>query len=92
MVDSKTLVIGLLGEKNQKMETDVINEIQNIGGNTLVIADKGADINFESDLPELVRGVLYMPVLQLMAYHRSISYGLDPDKPRNLTSVVRLNF
>jgi len=29
-------------------------------------------------------------VLQLLAYHRSVSKGLDPDAPRNLDAVVKL--
>jgi glutamine---fructose-6-phosphate transaminase (isomerizing) len=30
-------------------------------------------------------------VLQLMAYYRSLSKGLNPDRPTNLTAVVKLN-
>ena len=30
-------------------------------------------------------------MLQLMAYHRSVGKGLDPDRPRNLDAVVFLN-
>ena len=91
MVDANTLVIGLRGENAQKFETDVVEDVAHIGGKTLTLAEENADINFNSGIPELVRGVLYLPVLQLMAYHRAVSYGLNPDKPRNLTSVVRLD-
>jgi glutamine---fructose-6-phosphate transaminase (isomerizing) len=42
-------------------------------------------------LPETVRNVLYLPVLQLLAYHRSLAKGLNPDRPNNLEAVVRLN-
>jgi predicted deacetylase len=43
------------------------------------------------DIPELVRGVLYLPVLQLMAFYRSVAKGLNPDRPANLTAVVKLD-
>jgi glucosamine--fructose-6-phosphate aminotransferase (isomerizing) len=35
--------------------------------------------------------VLYLPVLQLMAYYRSIGKGLDPDRPHNLSKVIELD-
>ena len=31
-------------------------------------------------------------VLQLMAYYRSVAKGLNPDRPSNLTAVVKLDF
>jgi glucosamine 6-phosphate synthetase-like amidotransferase/phosphosugar isomerase protein len=42
-------------------------------------------------MPELWRAPLYLPILQLIAYERAMSKGLDPDHPTNLTSVVVLN-
>jgi len=45
----------------------------------------------QSGIPELWRAPLYLPILQLIAYERAISKGLDPDNPTNLTSVVVLN-
>jgi glucosamine--fructose-6-phosphate aminotransferase (isomerizing) len=39
-----------------------------------------------------VRGVLYLPILQLMAFYRSSAKGLNPDRPTNLTAVVKLDF
>ena len=48
-------------------------------------------ISYPSGLPWWTQPVLYLPVLQLMAYHRSINKGLDPDRPRNLTAVVELD-
>jgi glucosamine 6-phosphate synthetase-like amidotransferase/phosphosugar isomerase protein len=47
-------------------------------------------VSFGSGLPQGARLPLYLPVLQLLAYHRAVSKGLDPDAPRNLDAVVRL--
>jgi glucosamine--fructose-6-phosphate aminotransferase (isomerizing) len=57
----------------------------------VALAESDADIVFQSEVPESVRGVLYLPVLQLMAFYRSVAKGLNPDRPKNLTAVVQLN-
>jgi glucosamine--fructose-6-phosphate aminotransferase (isomerizing) len=36
--------------------------------------------------------VLYLPVLQLMAYHRAMAKGLNPDEPTHLDAVVKLEW
>jgi glucosamine--fructose-6-phosphate aminotransferase (isomerizing) len=98
MVDDATLVVGLLSDTARDYEEAVLEEMRALGARTLVLTeDKGqkplpADylVYFESGLPEAVRGVLYMPVLQLMAYHRAMYKGLNPDTPAHLSTVVIL--
>ncbi len=41
--------------------------------------------------PNASCNVLYLPVLQLMAYYRSIAKGLNSDRPTHLTAVVTLD-
>jgi glucosamine--fructose-6-phosphate aminotransferase (isomerizing) len=91
MVNEKAVVAGLLSEKNFSHEQTVLSEMQALGGQTVTLAESNADISFESGIPESVRGVLYLPILQLMAFYRSLAKGLDPDRPKNLTAVVQLN-
>jgi glucosamine 6-phosphate synthetase-like amidotransferase/phosphosugar isomerase protein len=31
-----------------------------------------------------------MPLLQLLAYYRSMAHGLNPDRPRNVVMSIRL--
>jgi hypothetical protein len=50
-----------------------------------------ADVSFGSGIPELMRGALYLPALHLVAYYRSMSKGLDPDQPHNLSKVIELD-
>jgi glucosamine--fructose-6-phosphate aminotransferase (isomerizing) len=97
MVDSSTLVVGLLSDAARQAEAQVLREMKQLGATLLVLADndQGLDwadavVSFGSGLPEGARLPLYLPVLQLLAYHRSVSKGLDPDAPRNLDAVVRL--
>ena len=91
MVNQNAVVVGLLSEANGAHEANVLSEMGTLGGVVLSLGEKDADVNFQSDIPESVRGVLYLPVLQLMAFYRSVAKGLNPDKPNHLTSVVQLD-
>jgi glucosamine--fructose-6-phosphate aminotransferase (isomerizing) len=96
MVGASTMVVGLLSQANRAYEGAVLKEVQELGGNTLVLAESAAgsgveaDVPLESDVPEAVRNVLYLPALQLLAFYRAVSKGLDPDQPHNLDAVVKL--
>jgi glucosamine--fructose-6-phosphate aminotransferase (isomerizing) len=90
MVSPSTLLVGLLSDRNRAYETAVLDEMRLLGGRTLSLAECEADIDFESGLAEACRGVLYLPVLQLMAYYRALAKGLNPDTPTNLSAVVQL--
>jgi glucosamine--fructose-6-phosphate aminotransferase (isomerizing) len=91
MVNNKTIVVGLVSESNFSHETAVLNEMHALGGKTLSLGESGTDIPFNSGIPESVRGVLYLPVLQLMAFYRSLAKGLNPDRPTNLVAVIKLD-
>ena len=91
MVTDTAMVIGLLSDINRAHEKAVLNEIHALGGQILSLGESDADITLESGLPEAIRNVLYLPPLQLMAFYRSLSKGLNPDRPKNLTAVVQLN-
>ena len=90
MVDGNTLVVGLLSEAQREYEQAVLSDVRKHGGNTLTVGESQADIEFDSGLPEAVRGFLYLPALQLLAYYRAVSFNLNPDRPRNLSAVVEL--
>jgi glucosamine--fructose-6-phosphate aminotransferase (isomerizing) len=91
MVSPKAAVIGLVSEVNQSQEVKVLEEMRALGGRVLSVGASEADVILSPRLPEAIRNVLYLPVLQLMAYYRAIAKGLDPDKPTNLTAVVELD-
>jgi glucosamine--fructose-6-phosphate aminotransferase (isomerizing) len=61
-----------------------------LGATIVGLGESEADVVFESGIPESGRGVLYLPVLQWMAFYRSLAKGLNPDRPENLTAVVKL--
>jgi len=92
MVNQNAVVVGMLSDKNRIHEAKVLSEMKELGGTVVSLGETEADVCFESGIPESVRGVLYLPVLQLMAFHRSVTKGLNPDRPANLTAVVKLDF
>jgi glucosamine--fructose-6-phosphate aminotransferase (isomerizing) len=92
MVNEKAVVIGLVSEANYSHETAVLHEMHSLGGHTVALGETDTDITFESGIPEPARGVLYLPVMQLTAFYRSLAKGLNPDRPTNLTAVVKLDF
>ena len=91
MVNQNAVVIGMLSDANYLHEVKVLSEMKTLGGTVISIGEQNADIDFKSEIPESVRGVLYLPFLQLMAFYRSVAKGLNPDRPNHLTAVVRLD-
>ncbi len=96
MVGPGSLVVGLIGDTGYEQEVKVLQEMRALGAKVLAIVDtdRGAPADFvvelRTNLSELQRAALQLPVLQLLAYHRSLVKGLNPDRPANLESVVRL--
>ena len=91
MVNGNTMIVGMLSESNAPHERAVLGEMQALGAATLALSESGGQVEFDSGIPEPVRGVLYLPILQLLAFHRSLAKGLNPDRPNNLTAVVQLD-
>ena len=92
MVKESAVVVGMVSEKNTVHEEKVLSEMLAKGASIVSLGETGCTAEFTSGIPENIRGVLYLPVLQWMAYYRSIAKGLNPDKPENLTAVVSLVF
>jgi len=90
MLAASALVIGLRSSLNGEYEASVLEEVKNAGSRLVELAETGADVRLDSGLDEAVRNVLYLPFGQLVAFERALSKGLDPDRPTNLDSVVKL--
>ena len=91
MVTKKTVVVGLLSEKNRIQEQMVLDEMADLGAEIISLGEKDARIVFNSGLDEEITGILNLPILQLMACRRSLAKGLNPDCPNNLSAVVKLS-
>ena len=91
MVNRSALVVGLLSDANGKQEAKVLRDMEALDAQVLSLGESDAMLKLMSNVPESVRGVLYLPVLQLAAFYRSLAKGLNPDRPNNLTAVVKLD-
>jgi glutamine---fructose-6-phosphate transaminase (isomerizing) len=99
IVKPETLIMFLLSEQNYSVECDVLEEIKNLGGTTLLVTNRAdrraraaADFLVELgfDLPEYARLAPHVFAGQFMGLYTGLHKGLDPDRPRNLSRVVVL--
>ena len=90
MVTDTTLLVGFVSEASGDQERAVLSEMKARGTQVLSLAEGDADVAFASGMPEALLNVLYLPVVQLLAFHRSLAKGLNPDRPNNLEAVVML--
>ena len=97
LVNPQSLVVGLLSAEAYAHEYPVLREMGQLGAETLALAPQATTgamtyaVAFDSGLPDWALPVLYLLPLQLLAYYRAISKGLDPDRPRHLQAVVHLD-
>lgn len=95
MIEAGTQVIGLVSPQAEAHEWRVLVEMRAKGATVFALSQGEGDADWRialpGGLPWWTLPVLYLPPLQLMAYHRSRAKGLDPDNPRNLSSVVFLD-
>jgi len=93
-----TLIIGMINSERQNEELSVLRNMKSLGATTLAIVDKipenrtGLDyiIEMNSGISDIGRAILNLPILQLLAFYRAKANGLNPDEPKNLSSVVYL--
>jgi glutamine---fructose-6-phosphate transaminase (isomerizing) len=91
MVTSSCLVIGLRSTTNGSAEAAVLEDVKSLSGRTMDLGEAGSDVHFQAGLEEIVQNVLYLPVGQMIALEKSLSKGLNPDRPMNLDAVVKLS-
>ena len=97
MVRPGTLVVFLGVRAGARLEADLATDIRRHGATVVSLRDEwpGAeevdvDVVLGVRLEDEARCLLYLPFVQGLAYYRALGAGLDPDRPRHLTSVVRL--
>ncbi|HJT69808.1 MAG TPA: SIS domain-containing protein [Terriglobales bacterium] len=99
VVSGDVLLTFLLSESNHGAEVEVVEEIKELGGKTLVVANHisrraraAADlaIDLDCDLPEFPSIAPFVFAGQLVGFYAATQKGLDPDRPVNLSRVVLL--
>jgi len=95
MVSEDSLVVGMISPQSAKHDIQVLKEMQDMGATILAIGQDDTDfehhIALPDDLPAWNTPILYLPVLQLLGYYRSLFNGQNPDSPQNLTAVISLD-
>lgn len=100
VVEPGTLVVLLVSEQARAYELKVAEEMKAYGAFVLLVtAAEGEDTNFADEvfetggreLSDEARAVLYLPTLQYLGFYAAMKRGADPDHPRNLTQVVKID-
>lgn len=98
-VDRETLIVALISQAGARAETKVLAEMKALGATTMAIAEEATDalaaaadylVELRSGLDDYHRQALYLPIPHLIAYHKSLASGENPDSPRNLVYAIRL--
>jgi glucosamine--fructose-6-phosphate aminotransferase (isomerizing) len=99
MVDEDTLVVALISDQARRQELSVLRHMRKRGARILAVAEHVDDLEKDDrtyrvqlppGLPRWTRPVLYLPFLQLMAFHRALFRKQNPDQPANLEFVISL--
>ena len=83
-------------EGGKRLEKALVRDLRRQGVSVVALGDDWSMAEAETGvalgvgLSDAARSVLYLPFAQLLAYHRAVGAGLDPDRPQHLGSVVRL--
>lgn len=90
IADDGTLVV-MLVEKPFDWHERLTKEFQGQGARVLTVGREDTGADYFLEVPELEPPagiVLYLPVIQLLAYYKAVKRGLNPDNPRFLSKVV----
>lgn len=96
----KTLITILLCQDSKNFGIPLVEDLKELGASVLLIGENidgemGRNADYQIGTPggygDIFNPFLYMPLLQLLAFHKAISKNINPDNPKNLTAVVTLN-
>lgn len=99
IVNTSTFVTLLLSDENHDAEIEVLEEMKELGGKTLVVAKNvtararaASDlaVDLDSTLPEISCLTPFVLAGQLVGFSNALKKGLNPDRPLNLSRVVLL--
>jgi glucosamine--fructose-6-phosphate aminotransferase (isomerizing) len=97
MIGPETLVIAALSDANG-YELALLEDAAAKGARLVVYSDtpvkglpKGAlNISFGQSLPHAARGLPFILLCQMLAYHRAVFDGVNPDEPEGLSPWIKL--
>lgn len=94
IIERGSAVVLLGGTREEDYLPALERELSGHGAHVARISPHASEADSSLLLPpglsDITRGPLYLPPVQLLAYHRARALGLNPDEPRNLDQVVVL--
>jgi glutamine---fructose-6-phosphate transaminase (isomerizing) len=92
-----TLVITAISDGNQ-YELDLVADVAKRGADLVVysdipldsLPDRALNVSFGKSLPHPARGLPFLLIAQLIAYHRAVADGVNPDEPEGLRVTIKL--
>lgn len=99
-VTGGTLLTILSSSASAPYDAQLARDMKKLGARVLLLTGAsgnarphGVDeqIEIPGDFGDMLIPLLYMPLLQMLAYYRAISQKIDPDNPKNLSQVVELD-
>jgi len=96
-VDEHMLVTVLMTDRTREVEIEFLQEMKGLGGKLFALCERADEevrkyadylAEIKSGLPDFARDILYLPAIQFLACYKSLSRGLDPENPVNLTYWV----
>jgi len=100
IIENGSLVVLLLSEQGRSYELRVAEEMKEYGAKVVILtAEAGEDTAFADYVLETrgrtssddARCTLYLPLLQYLGYYTALKKNVNPDEPRNLTQVVKID-
>lgn len=99
IVGPQSLITFFVSDTLKDLESSLTKDILNLKGQALIICEEANKLlkncctyifELYSGISEKSRGLLMIPLIQLMAFHTALNRGYNPDKPKNLNMVVTL--
>lgn len=97
-----TLTIVLVQAGEEKLQKDLIQDLQRHGGTVVTVAASegtdlqdnlpGVDVNVEigGDISWIARGIPFIFVCQILAFEKAMVLGKNPDEPKGLDAFITL--
>jgi glucosamine--fructose-6-phosphate aminotransferase (isomerizing) len=94
-----TLITVLCSQGGQEFERPLIHDLKQLGAKILVFMSNKESINLDiadyvvtdsKVFGDIFNPVIYIPLLQLLGYYKALAKNIDPDTPKNLSAVVKL--
>lgn len=100
LIDEQTLVVGLYSHAGLNYEAQVMSELTlNHGATTVALTPNpqwetgkvSYQISVDTDWPDNILGLSYLPVIHWLAYYRAVAKEVNPDISRNLTPYIEID-